>query len=322
MKPSIFLGSSSEALPLAKAIKGVLEKDFRVEIWNERLFELGEDTLNNLLRFIQCYDFALLVLTGDDFAKIRGKRVKTPRDNVVFEIGLFMGALGRRRAFPIVAPAKKREVETPSDLLGNTAVYLPKGFAKKSTSAALRTQLKKLVETLKERSRESNLQHLPSTALAIGYFKNFVLPVCNELAKRKAVSIGGNKIDISRDNFDFTVVLPKSLSDASVEGAQKFCKTHKVAEFKLKTGARNYPFYVSTSVRAGRLAFYDYPTTLRASHECVRLALAGPYMGFGKHHLVLDGREIRNFERTLAILLATDPAATEFRDNVKIINPS
>jgi len=321
MKPSIFIGSSSEALALAKAIKGVLKNDFHVEIWNERLFELGEDTLNNFLRFIQCYDFALLVLTGDDFAKIRGKRVKSPRDNVVFELGLFMGALGRRRAFPIVSPTQRKGVETPSDLLGNTAVYLSKGYTKNPMHVALKNELVKLIATLKERSQESNLQHLPSTALAIGYFKNFVLPVCKELAKRKTVSIGGKKIDISRDNFDFTVVLPKSLSDASVEGAQKFCKAHKVAEYKLKTGARNYPFYVSTSVKAGRLVFYDYPTTLRASHECVRLALAGPYMGFGKHHLILDGREIRNFERTLAILLATDPAATEFRDNVKIISP-
>jgi len=320
MKPSIFIGSSSEALALAKAIKGVLKMDFNVDIWNEHLFELGEDTLNNLLRFIQCYDFALLVLTGDDFAKIRGKGVKTPRDNVVFELGLFMGALGRRRAFPIVAPAKAKRVETPSDLLGTTAVYLPKGFAKKSTPAALRANLTRLIQTLKERSRESNLQHLPSTALAIGYFKNFVLPVCRELAKKKTVSIVGKKIDISRDNFDFTVVLPKSLSEASVEGAQRFCKAHKIAEFKLKTGSRNYPFYVSSSVKAGRLAFYDYPTTLHASHECVRLALAGPYMGYGKHHSVLDRREIRNFERTLRILLSNDPSASEFRDNVKIIH--
>ncbi len=168
------------------------------------------------------------------------------------------------------------------------------------------------------RSRESNLQRLPSTALAIGYFQNFVLPVCKELAKRKAVFVGGKRIDISQDNFDFTVVMPKTLSEASIEGAKKFCKIQKVAEFKLKTGARSYPFYVSSSLKAGQLIFYDYPTTLRASHECVRLALAGPYLGYGKHHAVLDEQEIRNFERTLRILLS-EASATEFRDNVKII---
>ena len=318
MKPTIFIGSSSEALPLAKAIKVELTKDFNVEIWNERLFELGEDTLNNLLRFVQCYDFALLILTGDDFTKSRGKAIKSPRDDVIFELGLFMGALGRRRAFPIVAPAKRRAVKLPTDILGNTVMVLPKGIAKKPTPAALRLELKTLVDTLHERGKESSLQPLPSMSLAIGYFKNFVLPVCRELAKRPIVRIGGRKIDINRNSFDFTIVLPKSLSDASIEGAKKFCKVHQVTEFKLKTGARSYPFYVRAEIKDGHLEFYDYPTTLHASHECVRMALAGPYMGYGKYHDLLDKREIRNFERTLEILLR-EPSASEFRDNVKII---
>ncbi len=90
MKPSIFIGSSSEALSLAKAIKRELSTNYHVEIWSEHLFELGEDTLNNLLRFIQCYDFAIFVVTGDDFSKSRGKNTKSPRDNVIFELGLFM----------------------------------------------------------------------------------------------------------------------------------------------------------------------------------------------------------------------------------------
>jgi hypothetical protein len=318
MKPSIFIGSSSEALPLAKAIQRELSADYRAELWNEHLFELGEDTLNNLLRFIQCYDFAVLVLTGDDFTKSRGRESKSPRDNMIFELGLFMGALGRRRAFPIVAPGKIKDVKLPSDLLGNNAVFLPKGFAKQPTPAALRRALGQLLETLKARSEESSLQQLPSTALAIGYFQNFVLPVCKELANQQSVALRGEQIDISRGNFDFTIVLPATLSEASVEGAKKFCRVQKVDEFSLKTGARSYPFYVSGSPKAGRLVFYDYPTTLRASLEAVRLALAGPYLGYGKHHQILDEREIKNFERTLRILL-NDTSATEFRDNVKIV---
>jgi hypothetical protein len=318
MKPSIFIGSSSEALPLAKAIQRELSADYRAELWNEHLFELGEDTLNNLLRFVQCYDFALLVLTGDDFTKSRGVESKSPRDNMIFELGLFMGALGRRRAFPIVAPGKIQSLKLPSDLLGNNAVFLPKGFAKKPTPAALRQALGQLLETLKARSAESSLQQLPSTALAIGYFQNFVLPVCRELANSKSVFAHGKEIDISGGNFDFTIVLPASLSEASIEGAKKFCRTQEVVEFSLKTGARSYPFYVGTALKAGRLAFCDYPTTLRASLEAVRLALAGPYLGYGKHHQILDEREIKNFERTLRILLS-DTSATEFRDNVKIV---
>jgi hypothetical protein len=76
---------------------------------------------------------------------------------------------------------------------------------------------------------------------------------------------------------------------------------------------------VNSKVEGGRVIFYDYPTTLRASHEAIRVALAGPYLGYGKHHAVLDQKEIWNFERTLQILLQ-DGVAAEFRDNVKIIH--
>ena len=89
-------------------------------------------------------------------------------------------------------------------------------------------------------------------------------------------------------------------------------------EYELKGISRSFPFFVDTALEGGRLVFYDYPTTLRASHEAVQLTLAGPYLGYGKYHSVLDEKEINNFERTLRILLQK-PDAVRFRDNVEII---
>jgi hypothetical protein len=230
-----------------------------------------------------------------------------------------MGALGRRRAFPLIAQTADGSPKIPSDLLGNTAVYLPKGFHENIDAVQLPTLLTQLIETIKQRSHESSLQLLPSTGLAIGYFQNFVLPVCQELATRQVVTVGSADVDISQDNFDFTIVLPATLSDASIQGARKFTKTQNAQEFVLKTSSRSFPFYVNTTIQHGRVVFYDYPTTLRASHEAIRIALAGPYLGYGKHHAVLDQKEIGNFERTLKILLQ-DGVAAEFRDNVRIIH--
>jgi len=319
MKPSIFIGSSKEALPLANAVKIELSKDFTVDLWSENLFELGEDTLNNLLRFVQCYDFAVLVMTDDDQTLCRKVSQASPRDNVVFELGLFMGALGRRRAFPLVAQTADGVPKLPSDLLGNSAVFLPKGFHQNIDTSRLPELLKQLVVTINQRSLESGLQLLPSTGLAIGYFQNFILPVCHELATLQTVKVDGVDVDISKDDFDFTVVLPATLSDASIHGARKFTKTNNAQEFVLRTSSRPFPFYVNSTRAGGRLIFYDYPTTLRASHEAIRIALAGPYLGYGKHHAILDQKEIGNFERTLHILLQ-DGVAAEFRNNVKIIH--
>ena len=124
MKPSIFVGSSSEALPIAKAIRGELAKTFQPDLWSDHLFELGEDKVTNLLRFVQCYDFAVLVLSEDDVTISRKASQASPRDNVIFELGLFMGALGRRRAFVLVTRTDDGPPKLPSDLLGNTAVFL------------------------------------------------------------------------------------------------------------------------------------------------------------------------------------------------------
>lgn len=316
--PSIFVGSSSEALPEAKAIKSVLAKHFATDLWSERLFELGEDTLSNLLRFVQYYDFAILILSEDDTTTSRKETVGSPRDNVIFELGLFMGALGRRRVFPIVIRTKRGAPKIPSDLLGDNVVFLRKERHKKLDSKLLSQELNQLIITVTARSQESVLQLLPSTGLAVGYFENFVLPVCQELANRSWVTIAGARIDISKDNFDFTIVLPRSLSEASIEGAKKFCKTKKLKHFILRTKGRPFPFYVRSTLRYNRLLFFDYPTTLRASHDAVQIALAGPFLGYGKHHAALDSKEINNFERTLLILLDRPPA-TEFRDNVDII---
>jgi hypothetical protein len=159
---------------------------------------------------------------------------------------------------------------------------------------------------------------LPSTGLAIGYFENFVTPVCRELANSKSVSVAGKKIDLSHGNFDFTIVLPATLSDASIEGAKKFCRARDVKDFSVKTGVRSFPFFVASMLKEGRLNFYDYPTTLRASHEAVQLALSGPYIGYGKYHSVLDAKEINNFERTLRLLLKR-PQAAEFREKIKFV---
>jgi CRP/FNR family transcriptional regulator, cyclic AMP receptor protein len=50
----------------------------------------------------------------------------SPRDNVIFELGLFMGALSRERTLVLVP--KGMDFKVPSDLLGMT--HIPHAFSK------------------------------------------------------------------------------------------------------------------------------------------------------------------------------------------------
>jgi CAP12/Pycsar effector protein, TIR domain len=117
-KPSLFLGSSHEGLKVAQAIEFQLQDDAEVTIWNEGFFGLGNTTLETLVNALDRFDFSTLVLGSDDLVISRGVSSHSPRDNVMFELGLFMGRLGRSRTF-IVYDAQAN-IKLPSDLAGVT----------------------------------------------------------------------------------------------------------------------------------------------------------------------------------------------------------
>jgi hypothetical protein len=117
-RPAIFIGSSSEGRPIARAIRSGLEDSGEITIWDEGAFGLGSGTLESLTQQVAGYDFAILVLTPDDMTSSRGTTQEAPRDNVLFECGLFVGGLGRHRTFVVVDSSS--DVKLPSDLAGIT----------------------------------------------------------------------------------------------------------------------------------------------------------------------------------------------------------
>jgi|KBSSwiStaDraftv2_1062776.scaffolds.fasta_scaffold16646_2 hypothetical protein len=122
VKPSLFIGSSSEGLEFARAVRTSLTDDAEITLWNEGFFGLGNTFIETLVTALPRFDFALLVLTPDDLLESRAAEMFSPRDNVLFELGLFMGRLGRARTFILHqrSPAPK----IPSDLAGvTTATY-------------------------------------------------------------------------------------------------------------------------------------------------------------------------------------------------------
>jgi hypothetical protein len=115
-RPSVFIGSSSEGLDIARNIRDQLKADAEITIWHEGNFGLGRGTLEDLVTALSKFNFAILVLTPDDMSESRDEKLPSPRDNVLFECGLFMGRLGRERTF-IVYDADNA-IKIPSDLAG------------------------------------------------------------------------------------------------------------------------------------------------------------------------------------------------------------
>jgi hypothetical protein len=116
-KPSLFIGSSTEGLRTARALRTHLKDVAEARVWTDGVFGLGRGILETLVEIAQSFDFAVLVLTPEDLTSKRNRKEGSPRDNVLFELGLFMGTLGRQRTF-VVRPPTEVKMNLPSDLGG------------------------------------------------------------------------------------------------------------------------------------------------------------------------------------------------------------
>lgn len=153
MKSRIFLGSSGKQAKLVQALTRGLAEVAEVEPWTA-VFNPGVTTLDRLVELTREVDFAAFVFAQDDWTSNPSDAVAqgqaSPRDNVVFEAGLFGGALGMRRTFILHAKGAK----LPTDLLGMTAVRYPEAL----TAADMRTVNQKLRKAIEDEGRLSRLE--------------------------------------------------------------------------------------------------------------------------------------------------------------------
>jgi hypothetical protein len=157
-KPRIFLGSSGKQEKLLQALTRGLEDVAHVEPWTTS-FNPGTTTLERLLELAHEVDFAAFVFAQDDWtsstspaSEASGAGQASPRDNVVFEAGLFGGTLGMRRTFILHANGAK----LPSDLFGLTCVR----YGDATTAAEVRTVNQKLRKAIESEGRIARIEGL------------------------------------------------------------------------------------------------------------------------------------------------------------------
>lgn len=140
-RPTVFIGSSSKNIAFAKSFRDQLAAEFQVQVWDEdQVFRLGAATIEQLEQHVSFYEFGVFFMLPDD-RLLRGEReFPVPRDNVVFEAGLFTGKLTRNRT--IIITVAENFVTLPSDLNGLTTLRfslddpLPHGLAEAARKAS------------------------------------------------------------------------------------------------------------------------------------------------------------------------------------------
>jgi len=148
-RPYLFLGCSSESLRIAEEIQlGLKHSDLETIAWTNGVFGPSGVPIDDLMRVVNEADFAVFVFSPDDKTTSRGDEYDAPRDNVVFELGLFMGRLDRRRTF--IVKEQRTDVKIPTDLLGITPLtYVYRdGSSLQAAVAPVCTEIRKVVQTL------------------------------------------------------------------------------------------------------------------------------------------------------------------------------
>ena len=193
LKPSLFIGSSTESLQVAYAVQEELESDAEVTVWTQGTAELSGNLLVSLVRTIRETDFAVFVFNPDDVLQMRKHEYQVVRDNVVFELGMAMGSLGPERSF-LVVPKDAPDLRLPSDLAGVTTAQYDSSRQDGNLRAAVGPASNRIRQIVLQYARPTSARPVPvecrigvSGSMSVGK-KTLVAALQRRLEEREDVS--------------------------------------------------------------------------------------------------------------------------------------
>jgi hypothetical protein len=120
MLPKVFIGSTQEAKDLAQEISNNLKDICEPLLWYKDVFQISSQPLESLLKELKKCDFAIFILTADDYGVSREQKFFIPRDNLIFEAGMSFVSIGKDRTFIIPESREGKMIKIPTDLDGFT----------------------------------------------------------------------------------------------------------------------------------------------------------------------------------------------------------
>jgi hypothetical protein len=298
LKPKIFIGSSKAGYSVAEKVKSNLSVIGDCLLWQDpNVWEPNRSTFENLMRMVSYFDFGIFVATADDLTLTNDKIVIEPRDNVILEMALFLGAMGRDKSFLLV----EEGVKLPTDFSG---IYMPR--FDKDNDKTIKDACDEYANKIAEHYQLGHLSLYPTTALAIGYYKNFVAGLVESVQDAETLEFDG----IKYTDFKLKVVMPKNLQGIIREKASQFYKRHGFVENAMKTKYRRHPaWFQLDSNKAPVAMLYDMPSTLTGIDDAIEMILQKGFQGRTKMQVVIEERELNNFRRVLQMQIDRSPFA-------------
>jgi hypothetical protein len=298
LKPKIFIGSSIGGYSIAEKIKKYLTSISECFLWKEvDIWEPNRSTFDNLIQMLNYFDFGVFVATLDDLTLTNDKLVIEARDNVILEMALFLGAMGYNKSFLLV----EEGVKLPSDFNG---IFMPR-FEKKSDDS-IRKACEAYIDKICEHYHLGYLSLYPTTALAIGYYKNFIADLVESVQTAEKLNFNG----IEYADFKLKVVIPNDLKGLIREKATLFYKRNGLIANDMKAKYRKHHLWFQLDPKNAPTAImYDMPSTLTGIDDAIEMILQKNYKGRTKMQEIIEQKELNNFKRVLQMQIESSPFA-------------
>lgn len=289
-KKRIFIGSSSEELLIAESVKKILEPEFEVVIWNDTVwdtsvFKINNNFLHDLLKATLQFDYGILLGTTDDKVIVRDSEVLQSRDNILFELGLFMGRLGLSKCAFVV----EKELNILSDVKGISLARFSKNDSNSLISAI------STVASLFRSQNDSSVNFFPSSTLASVYFENLISPTCRYLIENGGFEYEGTKYE----DCVIKIIIPNKLnSDVNLQ-FEKIKKKRTTSSVTFNYAGRPRYINLETEIKYGNLIFIDFPTILTGINYAIQNLLPNDFNSMSQDYDLILSRELEKFITTV-----------------------
>ena len=296
MKSTVFIGSSSESLKLAQVVKIGFQKYFETRIWTDTDFPSNDSPLETILMFSGMFDFGIFIASKDDLLRSRGAQFAVARDNVLFEYGIFLGALGKKNSFLLL----EEGIELPSDLKGINVVKYNLEAEEVSHNSFLNA-IDKVLNEVRRYDEYNFYRLLPSTTIAISYFENFLERLSDVIGYEDMLSVEG----VTYTPVKIRIVLPDNLRgdiQKKVAGMERKLKLVKGNVAGVDNG-RFMSLSVKIDSTTKSATIYDLPTSLSGIDNVIKAIYNEKTATPTATQKLIERKELYNFEKVLAAKL-------------------
>lgn len=227
-KPKLFIASSTESINIVEAINIKLSTTCDIHQW-DNAFNPSTFTFPTLAKKANEVDYAVFVFHPDDDIVIRDNAYSIVRDNVLFELGLFVGTLGIKKCF-IVCPDNigEKTLRIPTDLSGITyCTYDSNRMAKAAESldavATACGHIRILINGYEQEKQEEEELQVAPVNIPNEHFRNLETQVWNMTHELRRVEEQNSKIESSVSEYFNSIVRPATDREISewIEGAKQ-----------------------------------------------------------------------------------------------------